>query len=246
MVILPDSHATPGKSNERYEWFANLVLAENPDYVIDIGDFFSMDSLCSYDKGTKSYEGRRYKLDIEAGLDAQQRIYDITRKPKKKLPKWFRVIGNHENRINRVVEHDPVLEGTISLKDLQSKEYGWEEIPFLQPLELEGITFQHYFTSGVLGRPIGGENHAKSLITKQLKSCVQGHSHCFDYARRTDARGNKIHGLVVGVFQDYHSDYAGPSNKLWDRGVAILDNVSNGDFDIRWISLDRIKAAYSV
>ena len=197
IIVLPDSHATPGKSNDRYEWFAKLVLDEAPDMVVDIGDFWSMDSLSSYDKGTRSFEGRRYKADIEVGLDAQERIWDITRKPKKKGPKWFRTIGNHEQRIERAVEHDPVLEGTIGLSDLQSKEYGWEEIPFLHPLELEGITFQHYFTSGIMGRPIGGENHARSLITKQFKSCVQGHSHTFDYARRTDATGKKIHGVVA-------------------------------------------------
>ena len=245
IIVLPDSHAHPDFNNDRYEWFARLVLDINPDYVVDIGDFFDMPSLCSYDKGTRSFEGRRYSKDIEAGLDAQQRIYDITRKPKRKVPKWFRTLGNHENRINRVVDIDPVLHGTISTKDLQSKEYGWEEIPFGQPLYLEGITFQHYFTSGVMGRPIGGENHARSLILKQFRSCVQGHSHLFDYARRTDATGNKVHGLVVGVYQDYDADYAGPStNKMWDRGIAILRNVDNGNFDPEWISIERLKGIY--
>lgn len=245
IIVLPDSHAHPNYNNDRYEWFAKFVLDQNPDYVVDIGDFFCMPSLCSYDKGTKGFEGRRYKKDIEAGLDAQERILTILRKPKKKRPKMIRTLGNHESRITRAVQNDAILDGTIGLSDLQSKEYGWEEYPFLHPVEIEGITFQHYFTSGVLGRPIGGENHAKSLITKQFKSCVQGHSHLFDYAKRTDASGKKIHGLVVGVYQDYDADYAGPSNKLWDRGIPILTNVSNGDYDIQWVSMARLKKEYS-
>lgn len=243
-MVLPDSHAHPDYNNERYEWFAKLVLDVSPDYVVCIGDMFDMPSLCSYDKGTKGFEGRRYKKDIEAGLDAQQRIYDIVRAPKKKLPKFFACIGNHEQRIVKAVNADPVLDGTIGLSDLQKKEYGWEEIPFLEPLVIQGITFQHYFTSGIMGRPIGGENHAKSLITKQFSSCVQGHSHTMDYARRTDATGHKIHGLVVGVYQDYDASYAGPSNKMWDRGVPIMRNCHAGDFELQWISLDTIKKEY--
>lgn len=244
ILVIPDSHAHPDHHNKRYEWLADLVFDVKPDYVVDIGDWFDMPSLCSYDKGTKGFEGRRYKKDIEAGLDAQEKYRSRLTSHKKALPKHFRTIGNHEQRIVKAVNSDAILEGTIGLSDLQSKEYGWEEIPFLEPLTIEGITFQHYFTSGVMGRPTGGENHAKSLITKQFASCVQGHSHLMDYARRTDTSGRKIHGLVVGVYQDYDASYAGPSNKLWDRGVAILDNCHMGDFDVQWVNLDTIKKTY--
>lgn len=244
IIVVPDSHAHPDYHNKRYEWLAKLVLDVKPDYVVDIGDWYDMPSLCSYDKGTKGFEGRRYKKDIEAGLDAQDRFKRILDAPKKKKPKLFRTLGNHEQRIVRAVNADAVLEGTIGLGDLQSKEYGWEEYPFLEPLSIEGITFQHYFTSGIMGRPIGGENHAKSLITKQFSSCVQGHSHTMDYARRTDASGHKIHGLVVGVYQDYDSDYAGNTNKMWDRGVPILRNCEAGNYELQWVSLDTIKKEY--
>lgn len=244
IIVLPDSHSHPDHDNDRYIWFAKLINDVQPTYVVDIGDFFDMPSLCSYDKNTRSFEGRRYKKDIEAGLDAQQKIYDIVREPKKKLPKFFRCLGNHENRINKAVNLDAILDGTISTNDLQSKEFGWEEYPFLEPLHIEGITFQHYFTSGIKSLPIGGENAARLIMTKQFKSCVQGHSHTMDYSRRTDAAGNKVHGLVVGVFQDYDSDYAGPANKMWDRGLPILRNVENGSYDLEWVSMNRLKAIY--
>jgi hypothetical protein len=244
ILVIPDSHAHPDHNNDRYEWLANLVLDIKPDHVVDIGDWWDMPSLCSYDKGTRSYEGRRYKKDINAGLDAQQKYFDITRAPKKKLPKHWRTLGNHENRINRAVEQDAILEGTISTADLMSKEYGFEEFGFLQPLYLEGIAFQHYFVSGTMGRPIGGENHAKALITKQFMSCVQGHSHTFDYARRTDASGRKLNGLVTGLYQDYVAPYAASTAKLHDTGVSVLRNVEDGNYDLQWISMAAIKREY--
>ena len=130
-LVIPDSHAHPDFNNERYTWLGKLIHDTKPDVVVDIGDWFDMPSLCSYDRGTKSFEGRSYKRDIEAGVDAQDRMFHEVRKHKKKLPRFVRTLGNHENRVNRAVELDRVLEGTISTKDFQSNEYGFEEYPFL-------------------------------------------------------------------------------------------------------------------
>ena len=243
-LIIPDSHAHPDHDNKRYEYLAHLINDIRPDVVVDIGDWWDMPSLCTYDKGTKGFEGRRYRKDIDAGIDAQDRIYHIIRKQKRKLPRFVRCLGNHENRINKAIERDAVLEGTISTDDLMSREYGWEEHPFLSPVCIDGITYQHYFTSGVMGRPISGEYAAHSLITKQLTSCTQGHSHLFDYCVRTGAHGRKLHGLVVGVYQDYDAEYAGPANKLWYPGVVIKQNVEDGHYDLQHVSLKTLKDLY--
>lgn len=244
-LVIPDSHAHPNHHNRRYQWLAELINDVKPDVVVDIGDWWDMPSLCSYDKGTKGFEGRRYKRDIDSGLEAQQIVYDITRRAKKKLPRFVRTLGNHENRIAKAVDRDPILEGTIGLQDLQSRQYGWEEYGFLNPVTIAGVTYQHYFTSGIMGRPISGERHAQTLILKQLASCTQGHSHLFDYCERTDVSGKRIAGCVVGVFQDYEADFAGPANKMWNPGVVVKRDVWDGSYDIEHISLKRIKEAYS-
>lgn len=243
-LIIPDSHAHPDHNNRRYEWLGELINDIKPDVVIDIGDWWDMSSLCSYDKGTKGFEGRRYKRDIDAGLDAQERVYDITRRNKKKLPRFVRTLGNHEQRIAKAVDRDPVLEGTIGLNDLQSKEYGWEQHEFLSPVVIDGVAYQHYFTSGIMGRPISGERHAQTLILKQLASCTQGHSHLFDYCVRSDVRGRKVHGCVVGVYQDYDADFAGPANAMWNPGIVVKRGVFDGSYDVEHISLKRIKEQY--
>ena len=244
-LVIPDSHSAPGHHNKRYEWLGHLINDIKPDLVVDIGDWWSMDSLCSYDKGTKGFEGRRYKLDIEAGLDAQERMMSIVKKQKKKLPRFIRTLGNHEHRISKAVDRDPVLEGTIGLSDLQSKENGFEEYPFLTPAIVDGVTYSHYFIAGVSGRPIGGERHASTLITRNLASSTCGHSHLFDHAVKTSIGGQRLHGLVVGCYQDYASDYAGPANQIWDAGVCIKRGVENGDYDLERVSLKRLKEEYS-
>lgn len=244
-LIIPDSHSNPEHPNTRYDWIGHLINDIHPDVVIDIGDWFDMPSLCLYDKGKAVFEGRRYKRDIEHGIEAQDRLLSIVRKSKLKFPRFVRTLGNHELRITKAVERDPqVLEGTISLNDLESSTYKWEQYDFLHPIDIDGISYCHYFISGVLGKPIGGDNHAKMLLIKQLKSCTQGHSHLFDYCIRTDANGKRIQTCVVGSYLDYWSDWAGPQNKLWHNGVVIKRNVEDGHYDLQHISIERLREAY--
>lgn len=240
-IVIPDSHAHPDHHNRRYSWLGNLIADVKPDVVVDIGDWFDMPSLCSYDKGTKGFEGRRYKLDIEAGVAAQDRMLAPIRKQKKKLPRFVRCLGNHEQRIIKAIDRDPVLEGTIGLNDLQSKEYGWEEHPFLESVNIDGVNYAHYFVSGVLARPVP---NARQLLLKQLASCTMGHDHRFDYVRQSNVNNQTVNALVCGVFQDYKADYAGPGNALWDRGVVIKRNVDKGNYDLEWVSLERLRQTY--
>lgn len=241
ILVLPDSHAHPDFANDRFSWFGELAAELKPDVIVDIGDIADMPSLCSYDKGTRGFEGRRYTRDIAAAIDAQERINAPLKRQKKKVPHRVRTLGNHEARINKAVSKDAVLEGVISTNDLQSKEHGWEEHAFLDVVEIAGVHFSHYFTTGVMGRPVGS---ARQMVMQQGASCVMGHTHTFDYHVLGAVDGNHRHGLVCGVYQDYDADFAGPANKLWRKGVAMLRGVENGNYDVEWISLDRIKKAY--
>jgi hypothetical protein len=244
ILVLPDSHAHPDHNNDRYEWLGKLLADLKPDYLVDIGDFWDMPSLCSYDKGKRGFENRRYHKDIEAGIDAQDKLLHWVKKSKRKQPTRIRCLGNHEHRINRVLDLDPIMDGTISTKDLQSKEYGFEEYPFLEIVEIEGVQFSHYFASGVMGRPIGGVNLGASILAKQLQSATQGHSHLFDHAVRVRGNGTHIHGLSCGVFQDYVPPFAKASARYWSSGVVIKRGVENGEYDIEWVSMRRLKEIY--
>jgi hypothetical protein len=248
-LVIPDSHATPEFNNRRYSWLGHLINdlnGPNVDLtVIDIGDWYDMASLNSYDKGAKkAYEGRQYKKDIDIGVDGQERVLTVVRRQKQKLPRFVRTLGNHEARILKAIESDPVLEGTIGLTDLQSKEYLWEEFPFLEPVDIDGIVYQHYFVTGVSGRPIGGDNTAKMLLQKNFKSCTQGHSHLFDHAIRTDADGNRLHGLVVGCFLEENLEWADPTAHLWYQGVCICRDVEDGSYDLQHVGIEALRRAY--
>lgn len=248
-LVIPDTHAHPSHNNDRFQWLGELIADVKPDHVIGIGDWADMPSLCSYDYGTKGYEGRRYVKDVQSAIDAQERMFAPIKARKKRLPNFHMFIGNHEHRISRAVDSDAArLDGLISIDDLKYKEFGWNVVPYNGATpgikEIDGVAYAHYFTSGIAGRPIGGIKPAYQLVTKQYQSATQGHSHTLDFCVRTNAGGRDLMGCVVGCYVDYFADFAGAANDMWWKGIIIKRGVENGEYDPEFISMKRIKEAY--
>lgn len=256
IMCIGDAHCDPKHPNDRFTWLGHLAIDEKPDVIVDMGDFENMGSLSSYDVGKKSFEGRTYVADIECAHEARDLFaeplhkFNAARKRSKERqyrPSLYALGGNHfEGRVRRAIEIDRKLEGLISVEDNGCKERGWDYVPFLEPLLLGGLTFQHYFTSGVMGRPIGGENPADTLIKKTLTSSIQGHSHLLDIKIRTNSHGKKVYGIHSGCYFEHEEEYAGHANKLWSRGILILDGVKDGEIEnFKWIDIKTIKEKYS-
>ncbi|MBT8448266.1 MAG: metallophosphoesterase [Gammaproteobacteria bacterium] len=253
-LVIPDAHAKPKTSMERFKWLGEFIVDLQPDKIICLGDFADMESLCSYDRGKKDYNSRNYKRDVNAAILAQealfQPIWDYNTKRsmgrrKQYRPEYHMLYGNHEQRISRAVELDSVvLEGLIGLEDLEYERFGWTVYPFLDKVPIDGIMYSHYFVSGVMGRAIGGENPAAALINKHHMSCTAGHTHTYDVARRTRADGSAMRGLVAGCFFDHWEGYAGQANDLWYRGVFVKTNIEGGDYDLQEISLKELERRY--
>lgn len=248
-LIIPDPHSTPGKSNRRAEWAGKLILDRRPDVVIVLGDVADMGSLCSYDKGKKSFIGRTYAKDIECHGDFQERLWGTVRKGKRKMPRRVALIGNHEQRIDRAIEVQSELEGIIGYKDLALNHF-YDEVVHYEgstpgSIDINGVTYAHYLVSGVSCRPIGGDNSARAILNKKHSSCVVGHSHMFDHSVSTRQNGKKIMALSAGCYQEHASSFAGEANRLWWRGVTELNNVDNGTYDINTFSLEHLRKEYS-
>jgi hypothetical protein len=249
--VLPDIQAKPGLDFSYLLRYGTYLVEKKPDVVICIGDFADMPSLSSYDKGKKQFEGRRYKRDIEAAHEAMaaflsplQEFNARAKRNKEKAykPRMVLCLGNHEARISRATEDDPKLDGVLSLEDLKYKEFGWEVYPFLDVVIIEGVAFSHYFTSGVMGRPVSS---ARACLTKKHMSTVQGHKQGLEIA--TDYRGDGVAltAVIAGSGYEHTEDYLGPQgNKHW-RGFLMLHELHDGAFDLMPVSLGYINKKYA-
>ena len=252
-LVIPDPHAHPQHDNERATLLGNLIKDLKPDVVINLGDTADMPSLSSFDKGTKAFVGRNYSADINSHLDFQDKMWSPVRRTKRKLPRRVVLEGNHEHRIRKVVNSQPEFEGTgfgVSFDDLDLKYYYDDVVEYEGNypgvITIDGIQYAHFFLTGTSGRPISGEHTAHSLISKRHTSSTCGHIHILDYHTGINGAGDRLHGLVAGVYQDYHSDWAGRINDFWWSGVVIKRNIDGkGNYDPQFVSLDYLRKYYA-
>ena len=128
ILVIPDVQVKEGVPTEHLTWAGKAIVDYRPDVVVNLGDFADMPSLSSHDvKGSKYFEGLRYKTDIIAAKSAMIKLLNPLKelqarqkKNKEKVykPRMVLTLGNHENRIDRAVNNNPTLEGLISTKDL--------------------------------------------------------------------------------------------------------------------------------
>jgi hypothetical protein len=152
--------------------------------------------------------------------------------------------GNHEDRIDRFVDENPELDGTLKISDLNFKAFGWQEVPYKSNKVIDGIYYAHHFPSGILGSAISGENIARTLLTKHKVSATVGHSHLLDYATSTLPNGKKLHALSAGCYLNHKEHFARDTQHMWWSGIIVKRNVQGGHYNIETIDYNTIRREY--
>lgn len=251
-IMIPDLQVTPDTPLDHLPWIGEYILEQRPDVVIQIGDFADMESLSMYDKGKRSFEGRRYHRDIDSAHKAMRLLNQplndfnqkqINQKQKQYKPDKRITLGNHEYRIQRAVDDDARLDGTLGLQDLAFEHYGWRTHEFLEPVEIDGVTYAHYFSNPLSGRPFGGQSIDTRLKTIGF-SFTMGHQQVCMTGQRYLNNGARIRGLVCGSAYLHDEDYMGHQGNAYWRGIFVKHEVRDGEYDLMEVSLDYLCRKY--
>ena len=250
ILVIPDAQVRFGDNLDFLTAIGNYIVAKQPDKIVCIGDFADMKSLSSYDVGKKSFEGQRYLKDIAGAQGGMAALLtplinynenQIKNKHKIYRPEQHLTLGNHEHRITRAVDNDAKLEGILSTKDLNYEGFGWKVYPFLDVVVIDGVAFSHYFVTGVAGRPASS---ALVQFRRANMSCVAGHQQGLQIHMGQRADGKQLTSIIAGSCYEHDEDYLGPQgNEHW-RGVVMLHDVKDGQFDHMPVSLKFLKQKY--
>lgn len=248
--VIPDVQAKPGQDFTFLRHVGLYIVEQQPDVIVQIGDFADMESLSSYDFGKATAEGKRIVKDLDAAHQAMATLlgpiheYNAEQRRlglEEYKPQMVLTLGNHEERIERACNNTPALTGFLTYDALKYKEFGWEVIPYLKPIFIDGIGYAHYFTSGVMGRPV---TSARALVTKKMMSCVMGHVQNHEIHSQIRADGKLIYGLFAGCCYEHNEGYLGPQGNHYWRGVWVLHEVENGYFEPMQVSLRYLRNKY--
>lgn len=248
ILLIPDLHAKPGDKFLRLQKLRTFLRNRRPHLskIIQIGDLWDFPSLCTHDKDLPEWNTRSFKADLASGFKALDLICDIGIDWGLTSADIVITEGNHENRYHKWMQSDNRLlssNWSPTMAAQVEKEYpAVNYIPFQTPYHYSGISFCHYFVSGVMNRAHSGERPALSMLRTHHCSTVAGHKHTLDFAEHTRPDASKLFAFVCGSFVNPSDpfSFAGAARHLWWTGCHLLHIYRPGEYDVESISLDRM------
>lgn len=241
-LIIADTQVKPGADLQYLRAVGNYIAEKRPDVIVHIGDHWDVPSLSSYDRGKRTFEGRRVRADILAGHEGMQAIIDPFKDISDYKPQMIFCPGNHEHRLDRFSNDNPEFDGLIGTEHLNIEQYGWQVFDFLQPAEVDGIHYVHYLSNPFSGKPYGGSalNQLKNVGT----SFVVGHKQCLDIAIRPTLEGKMQIGIINGAYYPHDEEYKGHQGNAHFRGITVLHDVKEGFGEPMMVSLKYLVERY--
>ena len=243
VAIIADTQCKPEEDLHYMSCLGKFLADKQPDVIVHIGDHYDAPSLSSYDKGKKSFEGRRLLKDLQAGYEGMRLLLDPIRAKAGYNPRLVFCVGNHEDRFDRLSRDMPELDGFVGVDMLKLEEFGWEVHPYLKPCVIEGINFVHYLANPFTGKPYGGS--ALNQLKNVGASFVVGHKQVLDVAMLPTLDGKMRIGIINGACYPFEEAYKGFQGNNHFRGITMLNEVKDGFGLPSFASLDYIMQKYS-
>lgn len=254
-LVFGDLHVQAGEADkhlQRCNAIGRLALKYRPKTIICGGDLLDMPALAEHmgskavggNGSTLGHQGKRVGQDIEAGKDAIRRIQKpiedynracarAGRSGNKYKPRKVFLLGNHENRLNKVANKIPELADVVNVQKLLVDwlvQQGWEVYDGeRETFWLGGIGFRHYFRDKMKNAiPI------TTAHSRLPRSSVWFHGHSMAMNElRYDGIVNKYAALPCMK----------PEHRLEEKeaaGVVFMNDILDGDFSINEIPYNRL------
>ena len=251
IIVIADTQVHGDVELTHIEKLSEYIWEHKPEDVVHIGDNWDFPSLSSY-ASTTEMEGRRLVDDMQSGFKALKKVMYRTKQRTAQAkqgnpysPHLNFVMGNHENRLARYLDSNPVLDGMFDLKGMIEAE-GWKVYDFLDPCWVHDIAFIHYLPNPQSGRAIGGGIENK--LNKVPHSFVHGHQQQYQFGRRQNMQGRPLFGVCAGSFYMHDEEYRGPAGNTEIRGFVHMRGFTNRfgylDYDVEFVSMERLMQDY--
>lgn len=244
-LVIPDRQNKPWAPIIHNRWIGQYVADQRPDYVIDVGDGEDMPSANHY-ASAADMEGATVADDLACANEANELLNEPIERVKGYRPRKVVTIGNHSDHLDRLVRESPRLRGTWGGDPFGYERLGWEVVPYLKPITIEGVQFCHFFPRGPNGKVTQshrGAPTALAMIKREMRSCVAGHMQGLDTAiYHTSDR--TLRGIIAGSCYLHMEPYRTPMQATEWHGVLVLHELYDGNFDVMEVSLDYLRRKY--
>lgn len=191
--------------------FADYCILKKPDYIVNLGDVGSFDSVSRYikDRGffTTEEELTAVKQAYTDFFNTFERYNKNRRKMHEKLykPHFTLCLGNHDVRTSEIEEDLVDFFTGFHCDVTYYKEY----------CNICDILFSHSFVCGRSGSVC---SNTDDILTNTLHSSVSAHGHVRELSETKTILGERIAALRTPCLNCDSPAWAGETSKKWDRG----------------------------
>ena len=228
LAVVGDAHDSPHLPNkERFYWLGRYIAERKIPWVVQIGDWMTLDSMSSHtDPG--SFEGLAkpsFDQDVES-FHASQRAFQRGLgdwKPKKDL-----IYGNHCYRAIRWANQHRQVVGNIIDPAHKIEEafaqWGWRTTPFGEFRFIGGVGFIHApLIPGTAGKTYGGKTGGQRAANDAMFDIIRGDDHKFYVASAPKigpVKSPRIFGTATAFPPGYIETYARKNPGDWESGIC--------------------------
>ena len=247
VLVIGDAHDGPTIPKARFLWMGKHIKKTKPDYVVQIGDFLSLDSCCWHiDNATM--QARKNKgtfLDDIGSFDSA--LYELNKGIGSYKVKKHCTLGNHENRLWKWEDKNPEYYNMGKDKLMKTlKKYGWTASEYGEFYFIDGVGFTHV-PFNTMGREFGGVSVERNIGQHSIFDVVFGHTHKFNDVRCAKiGKSNYVRVVNAGCSLPQHhvENYAKLSTPGWVWGLCELVIFDNHIQDVRTISMTTLEEMY--
>jgi len=246
IIVIGDAHDSPHIKQDRFKWIGKYIKSVKPDYIIQIGDWASFDSLSFFQKNSTQAGKLKdaYMMDIESmrsSIDLLDKHIDNDLIPR------HVTFGNHEERVYRFEENIPEIAGMMK-KELHDSfdDRKWKRSAYGAFKNIGGVSFTHC-PLNIMGKEYGGKNCEVQVANDATNDIVFGHTHKFrDWKAPKIGDKNYVRVVNVGCALPYNhvEEYAKLNLTGWSWGIVELGIWDNHIQESQFISMDRLEKQY--
>lgn len=224
VLAIGDAHDDPAIPKDRFRWMGKHAQAMGADYVIQIGDMFTLDSLNQHipNDTLQGKQKNPFSRDLES---AEEALSEFDRGLGSHKPKKHETCGNHERRAWVYEDMNPEAQNLlVGPMTCLLEQYGWGWSEYGEFFFLGGVGFVHAALNR-LSKTYGGKNSEQTIANDAVFDIVIGHSHSGRVWRAPKIGPSQFVNVVnlgCALPHGHVEDYAKHATTGWTWGVYEL------------------------
>ena len=229
VLVLPDlqiyenNGQIDGIDLKTWSTVLNYVRRKRWDECILLGDFLDLNCISEHNfNNQRAIENQRVQKDFDAGNLILNQLQAAVK------CKIVYIQGNHEYRLERLVNSMPSLEGSIEVeKGLRLKERGIQYIKFWEKGHLYKVG-KAVFIHGLYTN----DSHAKKTVIQFGTNVFYGHTHDIQsYSQVLQGKGKTIMGQSLGCLCKEDLPFMRGRPNKWQQAFAEFTFDNKGYFN---------------